>query len=482
MNGVWRVIAGIALLTFAGCAPVDRPAAPEGRLINDVSRLNPTPVHDILQLREVSELTAAIAEARRSNLKVSIAGKRHSQGGHAFYEGALVLDMTRFNRVLALDREQKLIRVQSGVTWRQVQDYANAYGLAVKVMQSSNIFTVGGSLGVNAHGRDPNFGPIIQTVQSFRLLRADGTVINVSRTEHPDLFALAIGGFGLFGVILDVDLSLTENVIFRKATTLMDYHGYPEYFAQQVRNHRTVGLHYARLSNAPDTYLRELYATSFTVDQPAGIDAASLTRLDEDEPVAVPRFFFALSRSTEWGKRLNWYLQKTVVDPPGKTEWVSRNNAMRPAVAFLDYDSSGDTDILQEYFVPVERFVNFVDGMRDLFRRRGVNLLNVTVRYVPADLEAFLSYARHESFAFVLYINQRLSPEGIGEAQAWTRELVELCLRQGGTYYLPYQLYPSQEQMQRGYPAVTAFFAKKREYDPEDRFMSKFYAWYGQTH
>jgi FAD/FMN-containing dehydrogenase len=97
---------------------------------------------------------------------VSIAGKKHSQGGQTSITGGIVLDMTAFNHILHLDQNTKVITVESGVTWGQIQDYVNPYGLAVEVQQSSNIFTVGGSLGVNAHGRDPRFGPVIETVRA----------------------------------------------------------------------------------------------------------------------------------------------------------------------------------------------------------------------------------------------------------------------------------------------------------------------------
>ncbi len=61
-------------------------------------------------------------------------------------------------------------------------------------MQSQNIFTVGGSLSVNVHGRDIRHEALIDTVESFRLLMADGTVRNVSREENAELFPYVIGG------------------------------------------------------------------------------------------------------------------------------------------------------------------------------------------------------------------------------------------------------------------------------------------------
>lgn len=116
--------------------------------------------------------------------------------------------------------------------------------------------------------------------------------------------------------------------------------------------------------------------------------------------------------------------------------------------------------------------------MRQLLQGRGVNLLNVTVRYEPANSEAFLSYARQESFAFVLYINQSLTPEGIREGRDWTREPVELCLSLNGTFYLPYQRYPTPRQVRRAYPMLDEFVEKKRKWDPEERFTNRFYEAY----
>ena len=99
--------------------------------------------------------------------------------------------------------------------------------LAVMVQQSSNVFSVGGSLSVNCHGRDKDFGPISRSVESFRIMLADGRVVRASRDDADDseggqLFRAAIGGFGLFGVILDVT-PLTDNVVVTKRVEELDY-------------------------------------------------------------------------------------------------------------------------------------------------------------------------------------------------------------------------------------------------------------------
>src|SRR5208283_4786348 len=105
------------------------------------------------------------------------------------------------------------------------------------------------------------------------------------------------------------------------------------------------------------------------------------------------------------------------------------------------------TDILQEYFVPVGQFVSYVDSVRDVLLRDHVNLLSVTIRYAPKNTESFLSYSLVDSFAFVIYINQGLSDEGKRDAEKFTRDLIDVAIRHGGTYYLPYQRYATSRQI-----------------------------------
>jgi decaprenylphospho-beta-D-ribofuranose 2-oxidase len=61
---------------------------------------------------------------------------------------------------------------------------------------------------------------------------------------------------------------------------------------------------------------------------------------------------------------------------------ISRNNALRPEIKFLEHDSPQDTDILQEYFVPVDQYTSFIDEMREIVTKNDVNLINATVRYI----------------------------------------------------------------------------------------------------
>ena len=101
-------------------------------------------------------------------------------------------------------------------------------------------------------------------------------------------------------------------------------------------------------------------------------------------------------------------------------------------------------------------------------------MLNITVRYVPENNEAFLSYAKDDMFALVFLINQGISEKNIEKTGEVVREIIDLALELDGSYYLPYYHYPTKEQMSTAYPTAEEFFQKKKEYDPEERFMNQF--------
>src|SRR5258708_31656249 len=81
-------------------------------------------------------------------------------------------------------------------------------------MQGSNIFSVGGSLSVNAHGKDPQYGSLIGSVNYLKMVTADGKEILCDKTQNKDLFSAVIGGYGLLGIITEVNLLTTQNSIY----------------------------------------------------------------------------------------------------------------------------------------------------------------------------------------------------------------------------------------------------------------------------
>jgi FAD/FMN-containing dehydrogenase len=364
-------------LVFEVPAPRQLPFEQIGGYINDASHLNKTAVYGIVKVTSVEDIQYAVQFARDHKLKVTAAGSRHSMGGHTFVKDGLVLDMRGFNQV-RLDKEHKILNVQSGATWKQLQLFLDPQGLSVKAMQSINIFTVGGTLSVNAHGIAHHPGQVAPTVRSFRILESNGEIKNCSPAENSELFRHALGGYGLMGIILDVDLDVVENEMYIWKTHYMDYKDFAAYYQRNVDGNPGIGLAYGRLSMSPATFLSE---TAMHTYEKAHTEVP-VVPLKLPGYVWLDRFIINFSKTGDFGRRVRWTMEK--YGEPRVHNCLSRNEAMsREEGCFVSrnqemYDSMDylenrlkDTDILQEYFIPREKMEQFVDGLRSIVRGTG---------------------------------------------------------------------------------------------------------------
>jgi FAD/FMN-containing dehydrogenase len=470
---------------------VDASALPwsqRGGSINDFSCLNRTPIRGILEIRTEDDVRSALAFAAEQNLKVSVAGVRHSQGGQAFAPGAIVLDMRAFNRI-TLDAERRVVRVQSGATWHAIQEVLHPR-FAVRAMQSTDIFTVGGSIAVNAHGMDHRAGSVGRTLRSMRVMLADGSIRTVSRDENTELFRHVLGGYGLFGVILDAELDITDNVVYESERRVLDYRDLVTVLERDVEGDPAVGLAYAHLSTSPDTLLRDTLLYTYRQVAQEGLEVPPLGEVSQ---VKLRRLVFNLSKRGGAWMRLKWLAEKHL-EPrlescpvtrnealrQGEACLVSRNDPMHDSVPYLMNALPEETDILHEYFVPRASFVAFVDGLRQAVRDEGANLLNASVRVVHRE-DMALNYAPQDGMlAVVLYLNQPTTAPGTEQMSRLTGRLIDLSTKLNGTFFLPYQLHYGKEQLAAAYPDVGAFFDAKRRFDPGERLSSTFYERFGR--
>lgn len=451
---------------------------PEQGIADDVSRLNATPIDSLVRVSEdpqqaISQLVSLVTFAAQHHLPISIAGARHSMGGHTIARDGVQVDMLPFKQ-LSLDTATNILTVGSGALWSEVIPYLDRYGRAVAVMQSDNAFSVGGSISVNCHGWQHNKAPIASTVEAFRLLRADGQVIYCSRSENAERFSLVLGGYGLFGVILDVDLRTVPNERYTYHRVVVSTDNYVDSYARFVDADTNVRMVYGRLNVNAEDFLQRAMLNYFVFDSAAPIPGG----FEADGLAELKRSIFLASKDDDYGKRLRWNSEQAVTKTRIGTR-ITRNQVMNESPSLYMNRVPDHTDILHEYFIPRRNFDRFIAAMQRHMPEHKQDLLNVTVRNVYRDADSFLSYAHEEDFAFVLFFDQRISPEAEADMCALTRKLIDAALALDGSYYLPYRLHASPEQLRAAYPMADEFFAKKRQYDPEELFQNAFYKTYG---
>ena len=445
------------------------------KTINDASCLNETRIYDVVTIKTVDDIYKALKLAREKKLHISIAGRRHSMGGQSFFKDALILDMTHFNRIIALDEKNKILTIESGATWHQIQLYLHPKNLAIKAMQSTDIFTVGGSLAVNAHGMDHTIGSMISTVKSFTIMLANGTIQKVTLEDQPELFNAVIGGYGLFGIILEVELEVTDNVMYERDATILNYQEFPTFF-EKIMQEKTYDLFYAHLSTSPLSFFKDMVIYGYKKVKHEG----PFKPLGKISLVNLRRFLINLSKRRQYAQIFKWIAEKYIdptLDKVRKKNLISRNEIMHDSVEYLENVLINETDILHEYFIPRKNFIPYIDQMRTLLQKSKIPVLNASIRIINKESN-MLNYAPQDMFAIVLYLNQRVDKSSLQAMEKLTKDLIDLTLKFDGTFFLPYQLYYTREQLQKSYPNIDAFFALKRKYDPSLLFMNNFYAKY----
>jgi FAD/FMN-containing dehydrogenase len=439
--------------------------------VNDVTGLNPVRVMAIVAPTSVEDVQEAL---RRTTGPVSIGGGRFSMGGQTASPGSLHFDMRSMNHIVSFSPGDKTIRVQAGVRWCDIQRFVDPHGLSVKIMQTYANFTVGGALGVNCHGRYVGLGPLVLSVRSIKLVTHDGEVVDASRQVRPEIFFGAIGGYGALGVVVEVELDLADNKRVKRVDRVMPLAEYWSFFKDTVRGNPKAVFHNA-----------DLYAPHYG-------SVRSVTWVETDEAATTAERLQPLRKAYPLHQYFLWAVSETPLGKERREKLIDPLLYLRKKVLWRNYEAGYDvaeleppsrahrTYVLQEYFIPVEKLLEFVPRMAAVLNRHRVNALNISIRHAMPDPNTLLNWAPTETFAFVLYHKQRTRENARSRVGVWTRELIDAALSVGGTYYLPYQPHGTIEQFHRAYPKAKDLFALKASIDPHFRFTNvlwdKYYA------
>jgi len=474
---------------YASAIPVvETPTSPAGILVNDLhSQLNPTTVARIVKPSSVEELRAAIALARRERRSVSIAGGRHAMGGQQFGEANVLIDTRQLNRVLSFDQQQGVIVVEGGLQWPELiahlnrlnEDLTRQWGIFQKQTGADRL-SLAGALACNAHGRGLNLKPIIDQVRAFDLVDATGTVRTCSRTENAELFRVAIGGYGLFGVVTRIELALRPRVKVRRVVEIGDTVDIVDRFEERIRDGYLYGDYQYATDSGRNSFLRR---GIFSCYQPVPLD----TPLTENPTRFNPKDWAQLTfYAHKYKGRAFQVYTKRYLETSGQVYWADS----QLSAAYVDnYHKDVDvamkasvpaTEMITEIYVQRANLSEFMEDARVLLRRREANVVYGTVRLIEKDDESFLAWAKERYACVIFNLHIEHTPKGIESAAETFRQLIDLGIEYGGSYYLTYHRWARKDQVERCYPQFREFLSLKRRYDPDEVFQSSWYRHYRQ--
>jgi len=459
------LLAGLGASAAAFSMP--KSFAEQRLVLNDASRLNPTPVfgHWVASPESeadvIARLRKELKDAAAAKRPVAVSAARHSMGGQSLPRNgqAITLDLN----ICEPDRAKKTFRVHSGTRWYQVIEHLAKIGFSPAVMQSNSDFGVASTFSVNAHGWPVPYGPFGSTVRALRLMLADGSIVTCSRDQNAELFGLAMGGYGLVGIILDLEVEMVENLWLRPTYEAMPAESFAAKFHAAARD-PAIKMAYGRLNVARETFFREAALVTYRLE-PAPSSGLPPVSRGEGFMTDVAREIYRGQTGWETMKRVRWFTE-TVVAPALSSGPATRSNLMNWPVASLESRDRTRTDILHEYFVAPDRFNEFMAGCRRIIPKAESEFLNVTLRYVAKDETSVLAYAKTDRIAAVMSFSQAITPEGEVDMLTTTEALIEMVGSMGGSFYLPYRLHARNDQVASIYPRAGHFVERKKHYDP----------------
>ena len=444
--------------------------------LNDASELSKTPIHKHITLTEdpgdvlVNALRAELKDAATENRPVNIGAARHSMGAQAIPRNGHAI--TFDNGLVETDTANSTYRAHAGARWSQIIATIDPQGFSPAVMQSNHDFGVAATFCVNAHGWPVPYGPMGATVRSIKMLLADGDLVSCSRTENIDLFNLAMGGYGLSGLIIEMQVDMVENQRLDPTFETLPGEELGTAFQTALAD-KSVTMAYGRLNVDRENFMSEaLMITYRAADDQSDLPPASGSGFMSKAAGKIYRAQLGNERM----KRFRWYTEADLA--PRLAGPSTRNSLINEPVITLDDKNPARVDILHEYFVGIDRFPDFLQVCRDVIPASYQEFLNVTLRFINTDAESLLSYAAVPRIAAVMSFSQEMTARGEADMARMTHALIEGIIGIGGSYYLPYRPHASVDQLLRAYPRAGEFVAAKRAIDPQLRFRNNLWDTY----
>lgn len=436
----------------------------------------------------VEAVQAIVLDAKGRGQQVSVIGAGMSQGVQTVPRSnrERVIHTKHLNHI-QVNPLDNTVTVGAGATWEEVQIHLDAVGKSAIVKQASDIFSIGGSIGINCHGWAHQYGTISQTVRSLKVVDANGVLRELHRPnteqetallEDEMLFKCMFGTLGYFGIVVEATFDIVDNEVLVE---------HVEEVAQEEFVHR-----YAPLQGQDRA---PLFGGRLSLDTVNGNPLRRVCMLRYERPAPPPPLPAnrRITAEPKWGTRIQRVGLKLISHLPNASVrslisrfWkqeqadmasgriLTRNQALHPPInAFkILHHSDLHAQWLQEYFIKPENLSLFLKFLGKTLKENDVRLINATIRPTPRDPISILPYAEQNRHAVVICFAQRKTEEEMEKTRAWIQKVNERLAARGDIFYQAYMPYASREQFEAcyGLARVNRMRALKEHFDPQNVF------------
>jgi len=436
----------------------------------------------VYKVSDAAGIARALAAARTQGLSVIPHGAGHSYTDAALNTGGVVIDVTPMRQVLSWDAAQGIMRVEPGITMRDMVQIAWKDGWWPAVSPSTPEVTLGGCTAMNVNGRNAwKCGPLGAYILSLDVLLTTGETRTLEPERDTQLFHAFVGSMGLLGIITSIIVQLQRissgyvTIRRRSAASLdelftlfseeeqgSDYmEAWLDGFArgpQLGRGHLTSATLNNSSAAAPFPFPKPGICGRLEI--PLARLAGSLGR-----PVLLPGLQMA-NHANYWRNRLSDKTTGLQRDLLRYTYW--------PSPAFAGYHT-----IFPE---GVETFQAFVPGQhsKEIFKQ----VVSYSQQQGCLPIWCVIKQHRHDPFllsyqvdGFSLELNYQRTHQTAQTLQRVLQHMIATVIEAGGRFYLAKDHFLTHAQYRQsvGDEVVDAFLQLKQRCDPETLLQSDLY-------
>lgn len=365
-----------------------------------------------------------------------------------------LLNLDYYNKVLQLDKKKMQVRVQAGIKLWQLNEYLDKQGLALKNLGSIARQSIAGAISTGTHGTGINFPVLAGQIEEFRLIKPDGTILNIHHQTDRELFNLAVVNLGALGVISEVTLNVVPCYQLLDQTYVAGLHEVIDNLDTLVNE-----TDHFKLWWFPHVDKVVVYRYTRT-QQPVNDSRLRQWLMDEFLSVNVYRLLLRVGNiNREWRQNINRVLVQKFIQPLNRTEKSYKVfNVPEPPVhreVEWAFDLQIAKDLLREY-------TNMINTSK-----HRINFIQ-EIRFTQADEYALSPCYGRNTMWLGAY-----NADNFG----W-QELMEdfetLAIKYSGRPHWGKEFNTSATYLKEQYPLFNRFNTLRQQFDPEGKLLNNY--------
>ena len=396
---------------------------------------------NLLEPHTASEVQSAV----RSHHHLRALGSRHSFNGIADSIDNQIAPAAL--KSIDIDSSGRTVIVGAGVRYGDLAPVIDAKGFALHNLASLPHISVAGAIATATHGSGIHNGNLTTAVSGFEFVAANGELVYLSRTDHPDVFAGAAVHLGALGILTRVTLDLQ-----------------PTY---QVAQTVYLDLPFAQLEHHLTDIFSSGYSVSLFTDwqQSRATQVWIKRRTDRTYDATLGADFYGARRASVKMHPILGHPADACTEQLGiPGPWYERLPHFR-----MNFTPSSGSELQTEYFVPLDRGYEAIRAVETLRERITPHLFVTELRTIAAD-DLWMSMA-HQRLSLAIHFTWK--PEWPAVRQILPEIEAKLAPFGPRPHWAKLFTIPGS-QIDRQYPRLGDFKTLAAKYDPDGKFRNEY--------